>query len=273
VDENLLLNASEATSENPTEVKVEPGSLVDPYVERPHWVKRNAVKILLGVICILSFSLLKVLDEYSKEHEVRVRVQTNLSWLAYQHRDVRNERDFYSKLTEDFNYYKFIKTIYEAKDKDFFETISIIYEESKRADVSPWKTLSIAYQESGLNPYAVSQIWRKNYFGELEKVPCSYGLMQIYYDVWKDEKRLTKENIFDKRTNVRVGLEIYKYYFALANGNEYLTLFYYNNGTSTPPEKQNHYYAPAVMNSKFMKLAVNYQPIEINIDKTKGISQ
>lgn len=267
MDENLLLNASEATIENSTEVKVEPGSNKEP------WLKRNKTKILFAIIGILGFCLASVMNAWYKEHQENARRKDNLTWLAFEHKKVRDERDFYSKLTEDLNYYKFVKTIYEAKDRDFFDTITIIYEESKRANVNPWKTMSIANQESGFNPYAVSRIWKRNKDGILEQVPCSYGIMQVYYDVWKDEKGLTMENIFDKRLNVRTGLEIYKYYLALANGDEFLALFYYNNGTETPPEKQNHDYAPAVMNSKFMKLAVNYQPIEINVEKSKGISQ
>ena len=219
------------------------------------WVKKNAVKILLGIIGVLTFSLLSVVSDWNKEHTLRMRQVKNLKWLAYQHRDVREKRDFYFDLTKDLNYYKFIKTVYEGEDNDFFETITIAYEESLRQKTSPWTTLSIMKMESAFKQYAASY--------------CAYGLMQINYGFWKDEKNLTMQNIFDKWINIKTGLEIYNYYLKLAGGDKFLALFYYNNGTAMPPSKQNHNYAPGVMKSKYMKLSMNWQPI--NVEKEEGV--
>lgn len=265
-EQNLISNTSDNMNENMTEEG-------DEQIKEP-WLIRNKTKILFSIIGILAICLLGTLDSAYKtekrlQHQLKQRTES-LTWLAWEHKRVRTERDFFAKVTEDVNYYKFIKTVYEGKDRDgFFETISIIYEESKRAGISPWETLSIVHQESGFNPSAVSMIWKRDKDGNMEQVPCAYGLMQINYNAWKDEKGLTPENRFDKRFNVRTGLEIYKYYLGLANGDKFLALFYYNNGPA--PRNPNHSYAPAVMASRFMKMSVNYEPIEL--EKSIGISQ
>lgn len=238
------------------------------------WIKRNKSKILFTIIGILTICLLGTLDNaYKTEKHLKQQLKQrtdSLTWLAWEHKKVRTERDFFAKIAEDVNYYKFIKTVYEGKDRDgFFETISIIYEESKRAGINPWETLSIVHQESGFQQYAVSQIWKRDEDGSMKQVPCAYGLTQVNYNAWKAEKGLTLQNIFDKRFNIRTGLEIYKYYLEIANGDKFLALFYYNNGPA--PRTPNHDYAPAVMSSKFMKMSANYEPIEL--EKTSGISQ
>src|SRR5690606_21947183 len=104
------------------------------------------------------------------------------------HKPMREELEFANKMLVDYNYYKFLKTVYEAKDREgLFETLTVVYEESLRAKISPWKTMSIIHQESGFNPYAVSQITKFLPSGEPYKAPCAYGLMQINYNAWKDE--------------------------------------------------------------------------------------
>jgi len=264
VDEQKIINNASAFQTEVEKDIIDPGSTKEP------WLKRNKFKVLLGIIGILALCLLGTIDSLTKTEQQLKQKTESLIWLSFEHRNVRDERDFYAKIAEDVNYYKFIKTVYEGKDKDgFFETISIVYEESKRANVSPWETMSIIHMESGFDPNAVSKIWKKDKDGNMKQVPCAYSLMQVNYNAWKEAKGLTLKNIFDKRFNVRVGLEIYKYYLGLANGDKFLALFYYNNGTD--PKNPNHGYAPAVMNSKFMKMANNYESIEY--EKTIGISQ
>jgi hypothetical protein len=275
VDEQIINNNA---SVEPTEVETE---IIDPGSTKEHWLKRNKSKFLLGIIGILTLCLLGTIETLTKtEQQLKQRTES-LSWIAFEHQKVRNERDFYSKLTKDYDYYKFVKTIYEHKDPDFFETITIAYEESVKQNTSPWDTLSIMWAESGFNQYAVSQIWKVDKKdGQLKQVPCAYGMMQINKKYWEEEKGLTMSNIFDKKTNIRVGLEIYNYYLGIASRivsdpkeQKKLALFYYNNGTD--PEKPNYSYAPIVMKSKFMKMAVNYEPIEPieHGNVSKGISQ
>ena len=261
MDEQIINNASEIQTEVEQEI-IDPGSTKEP------WLKRNKFKVLLGIIGILAVCLLGTIDSLTKTEQELKQKTESLRWLAFQHRDVRNERDFYAKLTKDYDYYKFVKTIYEHKDKDFFETITIAYEESVKQKTSPWDTLSIMWAESGFNQYAVSQIWKMDESGFSKQVPCAYGLMQINYKYWKDEKGLNMVNIFDKNTNIKAGLEIYNYYLRVANGDKKLALFYYNNGTA--PQTPNYSYAPTVLRSKFMRMAT-YEPI--NIEKSQGISQ
>jgi len=236
------------------------------------WLKRNKFRVLFGIIGILVVCLLGTIDSLTKT-EQRLKQRTeNLRWLAFEHQKIRNERDFYSKLTKDYEYYKFVKTIYEHKDKDFFETITIAYEESLRQNISPWDTMSIMWVESGIQQFVVSQI-KKIVDGEIVTKPCAYGFMQVNYNAWKEEKGLTLDNIFDKKTNIRVGLEIYKYYLRLASQStsdpkeqKKLALFYYNNGTD--PQIPNYNYAPTVLSSKFMKMANGYQLINTTYAQT-----
>lgn len=242
--------------------------------KKEHWVKRHHSAIYLTIIGIFAFAWLGALEGWNKTELVLKRTTESLAWLAKEeHKPMREQLEFANKMLKDYNYYKFLKTVYESKDKNgLFDILTAVYEESLRANINPWETMSIINQESGFNPSAVSLIWKRDKNGNLEQVPCAYGLMQINYDAWKEEKGLTLKNIFDPRFNIRTGLEIYKYYLWVAKGDKFLALFYYNNGTAMPPEKQNHDYAPAIMNSKFMKMAVNYEPIELE-KGARGISQ
>jgi hypothetical protein len=247
---NNALEICEPTIGVETEI-VEPGDTWEP------WLKRNKFRVLLGIIGALAFVLLSTFVAWQKTKQQLDQRTNTLHWLAQgPHRQMREELEFFNRLLKDYNYCKFLKTVYEAKDKDFFETLTIAYEESIRQKISPWDTLSIMWVESGFKQYISS--------------PSSHGFMQVNYNAWKDEKGLDMVNIFDKRTNIRVGLEIYKYYLALAAGDKMLALFYYNNGTKQ--SNPNRDYAPAVMKSKYMKLAVNYIPIE-QAEQSRGISQ
>lgn len=263
MDEQQFINN---TSVELTEVTVDPGS------KKEHWLKRNKFQFLLGIIGILTLCLLGTIDSLTKTEQQLKQKTESLRWLAFEHEKARNERDFYAKLTKDYDYYKFVKTIYEHKDKDFFETISIAYEESVKQNTSPWDTMSIIWAESGFQQFAVSQILKiDKKDGQLKQFPCSYGLMQINFNAWKNTKDLNLHNIFDKKTNIRTGLEIYNYYLWLAKGDKKLALFYYNNGTD--PDTPNYSYAPTVLRSKFMKMAVNFQPLDISGERAKGITQ
>jgi len=242
---------------------------IDPGSRKEPWLKRNIFKVLFGIIGILALCLLGTIESLTKIEQQLKQKTDNLRWLAFEHQKARNERDFYAKLTKDYDYYKFVKTIYEHKDKDFFETITIAYEESVKQKTSPWDTLSIMWAESGFDQHAVSKIWKVDKEdGQLKQVPCAYGLMQVNYNAWKEEKNLNLKNIFDKQTNIRTGLEIYNYYLRVAEGDKELALFYYNNGTA--PQTPNYSYAPTVLRSKFMRMA-NYEPI--TLEKTQGITQ
>ena len=258
MDEQKFVKSALEICKPKTEVETE---IPHPRDTREPWLKRNKFGILLGIIGALAFVLLSTLVAWQKTKQQLDQRTNTLNWLAQgPHRQMREELEqeleFANRLLKDYNYCKFLKTVYEAKDNDFFETLTIAYEESIRQGVSPWDTLSIIWVESGFKQYISS--------------PSSHGFMQVNYNAWKDEKGLDMVNIFDKRTNIRVGLEIYKYYLRLAAGDKMLALFYYNNGTKQ--NNPNRDYAPAVMKSKYMKLAVNYIPIE-QAEQSKGISQ
>jgi soluble lytic murein transglycosylase-like protein len=242
-EQNFINNASNVFGPAP-EVEAE---IIGPGNTRGPWLKRNEFRILLGIIGIFAICLLSTLAAWQKTRRQLEQRTDTLNWLARgPHRQLREELKSADRLLKDYNYYKFLKTVFEARDKDFVETLTIAYAESIRQEISPWDTLSIMWVESGFQQYISS--------------PTSHGYMQVNFNAWKDEKGLDMTNIFDKLTNIRVGIEIYKYYLGLANGDKMLALFFYNNGTK--PMKPNLDYAPAVMRSKYMKLAVNFIPME-----------
>ncbi|HSQ35534.1 MAG TPA: lytic transglycosylase domain-containing protein [Candidatus Binatia bacterium] len=254
MDEQNFINSALEICEPITKVETK---MIDPRVPREPWLKRNKFGLLLGITGALVFALLNTLVAWQKTKQQLFQTTNTLNWIAQgPHRQLREELEFTNRLLKDYNYFKFLKTVYEAKDRDFFETLTIAYEESMRQKISPWDTLSIIWVESGFKQYISS--------------PSSHGYMQVNYNAWKDEKGLDMVNIFDKKTNIRVGIEIYKHYLGLAGGDKMLALFYYNNGTRQ--SNPNLDYAPAVMKSKYMKLAANYIPIE-QTEQSKGISQ
>lgn len=254
MDEQNFVNNAFEVCEPTTGVETQ---IVEPGNTRKPWLKRNKFSVLLGITGVLAIVLFGTLVAWQKTKQQLEQRTDSLNWLAQgPHRQLREELEFTNRLLKDYNYFKFLKTVYKAKDKDFFETLTIAYEESIKQGISPWDTLSIMWVESGFKQYISS--------------PSSHGFMQVNYNAWKDEKGLDMVNIFDKRTNIRVGVEIYKYYLRLAEGDKMLALFYYNNGTKQ--SNPNLDYAPAVMKSKYMKLAVNYIPLE-QAEQSKGISQ
>ena len=249
-----FMNSALEICEPITKIRTE---MSNPGDTRGSPLKRNKFLVLLGIMGAFAFVLLSTLVAWQKTKQQLDQTTNTLNWLARgPHRQLREELEFTNKLLKGYNYLNFLKTVYEAKDRDFFETLTIAYEESIRQEISPWDTLSIIWVESGFKQYISS--------------PSSHGYMQVNYNAWKDEKGLDMVNIFDKKTNIRVGLEIYKYYLGLAMGDKMLALFYYNNGTKQ--NNPNYDYAPAVMKSKYMKLAVNSIPKE-QAEQSRGISQ
>lgn len=74
------------------------------------------------------------------------------------------------------------------------------------------------------------------------------GLMQIYYDVWKNEIGISEEELYDPETNVRYGTKILKYYLDRYDGNVVDALMGYNTGSR---DKINMNYINKVLNTYF----------------------
>lgn len=218
---------------------------------------RLSTKILCGIIVIISFSLIGVIRLYQNSNRQLLQKTSTLKWLAFQHRNVREENEYYKKFMENQDYLEFIRKIYEQKDKDFFETATIAYNEAKKAEINPFLIMSIIHKESAFNQYIVSQITVTDENGLPKRVPCAYGLMQINYNAWKEDTDLNLDvnKIYDKQYNIEKGIYIYKYYLKIANGNYWQALYFYNNGTD--PKNPNTAYSGNVMGSKFMKLVSN----------------
>jgi soluble lytic murein transglycosylase-like protein len=132
-------------------------------------------------------------------------VQMNNEYLA-------NEKK-YARI--DFLEYK--TAVFRKKFPDFSKIIDVTYQKSQVFGFQPNLILAIMQVESAFNPLAIS-------------VAGAYGLMQVRYEVWKDELGIDKSRIFDIAYNIELGLQILKQYYDLSDGNVKRALFLYNNG-------------------------------------------
>ena len=115
------------------------------------------------------------------------------------------------------NFFEYQNAIFQKKFPDFSEIVNIAYNKSKVFGFQPNLILAVMQVESAFNPLALS-------------TAGAYGLMQIRYEVWKDELKIDKGRIFDIEYNIELGLQILKQYYDLSGGNIERALFLYNNG-------------------------------------------
>lgn len=102
----------------------------------------------------------------------------------------------------------------------------IIKEESERAGIDPALSLAIIWQESRLNPKAISK----------DRTCC--GLMQIKTTI---KGRLScKTHLENTRLSIREGLKIFNEFKRYAKENIELALMYYNGGFK-PNERSKKY--------------------------------
>jgi len=107
--------------------------------------------------------------------------------------------------------------------------------------------VAMAFVESSLNPMAVS---KKN----------AIGLMQIRYDVWKNEPELinngvkTRYDLFQIVPNIKCGAAIFLKYYLASNKSVIKALHRYHTGQSNLPKGVNEYsvtYANNVLITEF----------------------
>jgi soluble lytic murein transglycosylase-like protein len=149
-------------------------------------------------------------------------VQTNQEYLA-------NEKK-YARI--DFLEYK--TAVFQKKFPDFSNIVDVTFHKSQMFGFKPNLILSIMQVESAFNPLALS-------------TAGACGLMQVRYEVWKDELHIDKSRIFDIAYNIDLGLKILKQYYDSSGGNIGRALFLYNNGY----KYQNTGYFAKVNNSIF----------------------
>lgn len=111
--------------------------------------------------------------------------------------------------------YKF--ETYRRQYPQFSRIVDTVIAKCNRYGFHPDLILSIIQIESSFNPFAISTMG-------------AYGLMQIRYEVWKEELNIDKAKIFDIDYNIDLGLRILQSYFQKCGGNLKNALFMYNNG-------------------------------------------
>jgi soluble lytic murein transglycosylase-like protein len=99
-------------------------------------------------------------------------------------------------------------------DQDRLEFLRLLHAEARRAKLAPELVLAVIDVESRFDRYAISSA------GAL-------GLMQIM-PFWLDEIGKPGDNLFQMRTNLRIGCTILKYYLDREHGDVYRALGRYN---------------------------------------------
>ncbi len=94
-----------------------------------------------------------------------------------------------------------------------------VHEAARQAHVSPELVMAVINVESGFHRFAVSPVGAQ-------------GLMQIM-PFWLREIGRPHDNLFDIRTNLRIGCSILHYYLARAGGDYALALERYNGRTNS----------------------------------------
>jgi len=199
--------------------------------------KSDVIRFLLLTIITILIILIIVcsqLANYKEKYNNRTDV---LQYVGEKISEIRNENEMLLKKDYAFEYNDFIEKILKVRDKDFYETLSIIYNKSKEYNIDFYLICAIIDRESEFNQYARSS--------------CAYGFMQINYLFWKDDLKIDFKRIYDKEYNIDLGIKIFKYYLKEAKGNLHLALLWYNNGQNMPHNKTNYRYPKHVMASKY----------------------
>ena len=103
--------------------------------------------------------------------------------------------------------------------------LRLVHQEARRADIPPELALAVIEVESGFDRFALSHAGAQ-------------GLMQIM-PFWLDEIGRPGDNLFDMRTNLRMGCTILRYYLDKEDGNLSRALARYNGslGSRRYPNK------------------------------------
>ena len=105
-------------------------------------------------------------------------------------------------------------------ERDRRELLAMVYYEASRAALDPQLMLGVIYHESGFHKYAVS-------------IAGARGYMQVM-PFWVKLIGAPGQNLFHKRTNLRYGAVILRYYLAMENGDLYRALGRYNGSLGKP---------------------------------------
>jgi len=177
-------------------------------------MKKKEVVWLTMPIILTSLLLFYALSDVSKENHRHLQ---EINTLKTRLNKVEGELSSSKEELADVALIKYQDTVVRKQYPVFSQIVDVVYRKSKEYDFNPNLIMSMILVESGFNPKAVSS-------------KGAYGLMQVTYDVWKDELDIDANRIFDIEYNIDLGLQILKRYSKVANGDILRALHLYNNG-------------------------------------------
>lgn len=156
--------------------------------------------------------------ELSKEKEANL---DTIAKLSSQVSKLETSVGYYTNLIDkekgerEFRHFK--DSVFQLRYPRFSRVSKIVYQKSKEYGFNPYLIMAVIQVESGFDRFAVS-------------TAGAYGLMQVNFNVWKDELDIDYTRIFEPEYNVDLGLKILKHYYKETGGNILKALFRYNNG-------------------------------------------
>lgn len=136
--------------------------------------------------------------------------------------------------------FQFLAQALATKDGDIYAVAKAAWKWGKAYGVSPHLIMAVAHRESNFDPAARSYDKAGN--------ELAMGIMQINYQVWKDELKLDPARMDDVDYNVQQGALILKHYLDKSPGDVGAALFAYWGGALAGGR---YTYPPRVLESKF----------------------
>jgi soluble lytic murein transglycosylase-like protein len=175
--------------------------------------KKEVIWLTMPII-LTSLLLFYALSDVSSENHRNLQ---EINTLQKRLNQVENELSSSKEDLADVALIKYQDSVVRKKYPVFSQIVDVVYRKSKEYEFNPNLIMSMILVESGFNPKAVSSAG-------------AYGLMQVTYDVWKDELDIDPNRIFDIEYNIDLGLQILKRYSKVAKGDMLRALHLYNNG-------------------------------------------
>jgi soluble lytic murein transglycosylase-like protein len=207
---------------------------------KPDISRRDIATFFIGLfaLTLLILSIFIVIYDAQKTMDGLKRSRQTLDWLSRQYQYVRDQNE---RLIAENEVMTFYTNATRAMRSDWLDMLTAVWISSKKYDIPAELVLAVIHRESNFDKLAQS------YFSYSEQ-PIAVGLMQVNYQVWKDELQLDFDKLFQVKYNIDVGCQILKRYYD-ESGNWHRALLLYNNGYRIT----NLGYGLRVMDSKFYR--------------------
>lgn len=196
--------------------------------------------IILILIVIFGSTFINIPQIKLNNSQQTIKMETLKKDLKYLQFQLGNEKKKMKPVYEIIKYAESYAKRLQIYNKDITKTNALKYgflikKYSRLRNLDPILVLSIIIIESHGNTNAVSCVG-------------AVGLMQVYYNVWKDELQLSKEELFDPEININAGTYILRYYLDRYKNNVMEAITAYNTGSK---KKLNHNYTTKICNVYF----------------------